>query len=380
MLPIPLIRAFTQQAWSRVKVELSTVMDSTITDGVYGRALLQLVLALPSDIDPVLDRYRVAAMLDHGDWDGIRGQSAESSEVRGMREVLMARLDQTALPTWDNEIQRRLFEIYEYQARRATGSLRHWVERIVGWYPEEMWRRNDIAIGRHLRYRQLHDTMIRAITESQGGRLEVAFGLASEGQQLGDESEQFRSVAHDLSGLVRLAMGDRPTFDLEVPRRICEPTGPSPIGSWEMLLYLMPLLPLRDDESLEWASSLAAYVAARIASPRWQLQSDSWRVASDLRSGKAGNRTALAGLVARSRRATPGLRALPLFLNGLSQRRYDTFSEAARLARESGNVWLQLSAMAWMSAIDPRPQVGRRLRQLLEVTGWRRLVLVPSEI
>jgi DNA-binding CsgD family transcriptional regulator len=36
--------------------------------------------------------------------------------------------------------------------------------------------------------------------------------------------------------------------------------------------------------------------------------------------------------------------------------------------------------MAWMCALDPRPRVAKRLRQLLEITGWRRLVLVPTEI
>jgi DNA-binding CsgD family transcriptional regulator len=33
-----------------------------------------------------------------------------------------------------------------------------------------------------------------------------------------------------------------------------------------------------------------------------------------------------------------------------------------------------------MSALDPRPRTAHRLRQLLEISGWRRLVLVPSEI
>jgi DNA-binding CsgD family transcriptional regulator len=69
-----------------------------------------------------------------------------------------------------------------------------------------------------------------------------------------------------------------------------------------------------------------------------------------------------------------------MFLQGLTQRRYESFEEAERLARRSGNVWLQISALAWMSALDPRPRVALRLRQLLEITGWRRPVLVTSEI
>ena len=383
-LPTSLVAAFVGGDWLLVRHELSTVMDGAITDGIYGRQLLQLVLALPAGVDPIFDRYRTAAMLDHGDWDGIRTSSAqmgmEPVEVRGVRDILTASVDQEGLPRWTDNDQRNLFEIYEYQSRRSMGGMRHWVQRISGVFPKTLWAREDVAIGRHLRYRQLHDVTLLAVAESQAGRLEVAHALASEAQRLGDRGEQLQAVAEDLSKLVALGIGDHAEFELRVPLRLCDPTGPSPIGTWEMLLYLMPLLPLREDDSLAWSARLAGYVAARIAAPRWQLQADSWRVAADLRSGAAGNKTELAGLVARSRRATPGLKALPVFLQGFTQRRYESFEEAERLARRSGNVWLQISALAWMSALDPRPRVALRLRQLLEITGWRRPVLVPSEI
>jgi DNA-binding CsgD family transcriptional regulator len=359
-------------------------MDGAITDGVYGRELLQLVLSVPPGTDPIFDRYRAAAMLDHGDWDGIRGmlgiQGEEPAEVRGVRDILSANVECTELPRWTEIHQRRLFEIYEYQARRELGAIRHWAQRILGVYPEALWQREDVAIGRHLRYRQLHDTIILAIGESQGGRLPIADALASEAQRLGDDGEPFRSVAHDLVHLARIGMGQERNVALQTLVRICEPTGPSPIGAWEMLFYLMPLLALLNDGSVSWAARLGAYIAARLASPRWQLQADTWHVAAELQGGAVGNKTELAGLVARSRRATPGLKALPTFLSGFAQRRYDSFEEAERLARRSGNVWLQISALAWMSALDPRPVPGRRLRTLLELTGWRRLVLVPTEI
>jgi DNA-binding CsgD family transcriptional regulator len=380
-LPTTLVSAFSEGDWDRVRAELSTVMDAAITDGVYGRALLQLVLGLPAGVDPVFDRYRAAAMLDHGDWDGIRPTlHVQTAEVRGIREILTANIDHTGLPAWTESHQRDLFEVYDYQAQRSMGPLRHWAQRISGVYPEALWRRPDVAIGRHLRYRQLHDAVILAVCESQAGRLDVAHALASEATRLGDHGEPLRVVAHDLIGLVRLGMGDHGESELLVPSRICEATGPSPIGTWEVLFYLMPLLPLRRDDSLAWCARLVGLIAARLASPRWQLQADAWRVASDLLSGTAGSKTELAGLVARSRRATPGLKALPTFLSGFAHRRYDSFEEAERLARRSGNVWLQISALAWMSALDPRPLAGRRLRKLLELTGWRRLVLVPTEI
>jgi DNA-binding CsgD family transcriptional regulator len=359
-------------------------MDGSITDGAYGRELLQLVLALPSGSDPVLDLYRAAAMVDHGDWDGLR--SATPAQVReplpgeGLREILTANVDHMSLPAGDELQLRGVFEIYEFQARRSMGAIRHWAQRIAGVYPESMWSRPDIALGRHLRYRQLHDTLLLAIGESQAGRLPVANALATEASRLGDEREPLRAVAEDLRGLVRLGMGERLAFDLEIPSRICEATGPSPMGAWEMLFYVTPLLALREDDSLRWSARLSSYIAARLAAPRWQLQADSWRVAADLQAGAAGNKTELAGLVARSRRASPGLKALPTYLSGYAERKYEAFEEAERLGRRSGNVWLQLSSMAWMSALDPQPLVAKRLRRLLELTGWRRLVLVPTEI
>jgi DNA-binding CsgD family transcriptional regulator len=382
-LPRPLVDAFKRGDWKQLHVELSTVMDTAITDGAYGRALLQLALALPAGVDPVFERYRVSAMLDHGDWDGLRTalpQDSEQREVRGMRLVLTARLDQVDLPEWVELHERRRLEVYEYQARRAMSLFRHWSQRIAGVYPTAFWAREDVAIGRHLRYRQLHDAVMLAIGESQAGRLEVAHGFASDADRLGDEGEPMRVVAHDLAGLVRLAMGDHLVFDLQVPARICEPTGPSPIGSWEMLFFVTPFLALRDDDSLSWCARLSREIAARIASPRWQLQADTWHAASELRAGVASNRTELASLVARARRATPGLKALPTYLQGFAQHRYASFEEAEQLARRSGNVWLQISALTWISALDPRARPAHRLRQLLEITGWRRPVLVPSEI
>lgn len=383
-LPHQLVAAFGARDWPVVRDELRRVMDGAITDGVYGRELLQLVLNLPEGVDRVFDRYRAAAMLDHGDWDGIRGRdpgrSSEPTEVRGVRDILTASLDYEGLPDWRETHQLRLFEIYEYQARRAMGRIRRWAHGIAGVYPEALWQRQDVAIGRHLRYRQLHDTTILAVAESQAGRLTVARALATEAQRLGDEGEPLRAVAHDLEVLVSRALGEPANDDLLVPSRVSKRTGPSPIGTWETLFYVIPFLALRKDGSLLWAARLSGLIAARLASPRWQLQSDSWRVAAELESGTLSTKTELAGLVARARRATPGLRALPTYLQGFAERHYDSFEDSERLARRSGNVWLQVAALTWMTAIDPQARPGHRLRLLLDLTGWRRPILVPSEI
>ena len=383
-LPPAIVAAYEARDWPSLRKALSTVMDGAITDGPLGRELLQLMLSLPAGVDTVFDRYRVAAMLDHGDWDGVRAslpsQSIEPLEIRGKQDIHTAPVERSEIPASEIAHHRFVFQLWEYYCRMAAGPLRRWVQRMFGHYPKPLWDRQDVPLGRHLRYRQLMDALLMADAEAFAGRLPLAHALATEAMTLGDEGEPMRSIAHDLSELSRLGLGDRNEFELQIPKRICEPTGPSPLGSGEMLMYILPMLPLKEDDGLRWAADLLRDIAARLAFPRWQLQADYWRVASELRAGMPGKKTELVALLARARRATPGLKAVPLYLQGYAERRYDSFRDAERLARHSGNVWLQISAMTWMTAIDPRPRIGMRLTQLLEATGWRRLVLVPAEI
>jgi DNA-binding CsgD family transcriptional regulator len=383
-LPRELVSAFHGGDWPQVRVRLQTVMDGMITDGPYGRELFQLVLQLPIGFDPVFERYRASAMVDHGEWDALRNSLAAQPlapmEVLGIRDIITAPVDRSGLPAITESHQRILFEPYDFAARRAMGPFRHWAQRIANYYPDLLWKRDDIPIGRHLRYRRLHDTLVLAIGEAHAGRLEVAHALARESQRLGDEGEPLRIVARDLAELVRLGMGEKHEFELALPAHVCRPTGPSPQGVWEMLHYIMPFLALRDDGSLAWAARLAERIAVRLAAPRAELQAISWIVASELRDGRRGRDTELAGLVAKARRAPPGLKGLPVFLSGYADRSYDAFREAEHLARRAGNVWLQVSAMVWMLAIEPQASTARRLHQLLDITAWRRPILTPPEI
>jgi len=260
------------------------------------------------------------------------------------------------------------------------GPYRHWAQRISNYYPDLLWKRDDIPIGRHLRFRRLHDTISLAIGEAHAGRLEVAHALAREAQRLGDEGEPMRIVARDLAELVRLGMGEKHEFELALPAHVCRPTGPSPQCVWEFLLFVMPFLALREDETLGWAARLAERIAVRLAAPRAELQAISWIVASELRAGRRSRDTELAGLLAKARRATPGLRGLPVFLSGYAERNYEAFREAEHLARRAGNVWLQISAVVWMLAIEPQASTARRLHQLLDITAWRQPVLAPPEV
>jgi DNA-binding NarL/FixJ family response regulator len=156
--------------------------------------------------------------------------------------------------------------------------------------------------------------------------------------------------------------------------------GPSPLGSWQLLYKNFPFFALPSDEVLAWAARVAERIGARMASPRMEFQAESWRVASELRAGKKGRETELAGVLSKARHATPGLKALPTFLAGYAAQRYDDFESAEELARRAGNVWLQVSAMVWMTALDPNARVAKRLRRLLDITGWRRPILVPPDI
>jgi DNA-binding CsgD family transcriptional regulator len=383
-LPPELVSAVRGGDWPQVRVRLQTVMDGAITDGPYGRELLQLVLELPLGFDPVFERYRARAMLDHGDWDALRNslaaQPLEPAEILGIRDIVTAPVDRSSLPTATELHHRMLFETYEFQARRAMGPFRHWAQRISNFYPDLLWKRDDIPIGRHLRYRRLHDTLQLAIGEAHAGRLEAAHALARESQRLGDEGEPLRVVARDLAELVRLGMGEKHEFELAFPAHLCRPTGPSPQGVWEMLLYLMPFFALRGDDSLGWAARVAERIAVRLAAPRAELQGISWIVASELRSGQRSRDTELAGLLAKARRATPGLRGLPVFLSGYADRSYDAFREAEHLARRAGNVWLQISALVWMLAIEPQVSTARRLHRLLDITAWRQPILTPPDV
>src|SRR5258706_4808958 len=181
-LPRELVTAFHGGDWRQVRVRLQTVMDGAITDGPYGRELLKLVLKLPLGFDPVLERYRASAMLDHGEWDALRNslaaQPLEPAEIVGIRDIITAPVDRSSLPIATEPHHRMLFEVYEFQARRAMGPYRHWAQRISNYYPDVLWKRDDIPIGTHLRYARLHDTLQLAIREAQAGRLGVGHALS----------------------------------------------------------------------------------------------------------------------------------------------------------------------------------------------------------
>jgi DNA-binding NarL/FixJ family response regulator len=383
-LPPSLLGAAERSDWKSVRDELQTVMNGLKTDGVYGRALLQFVMSLPLQSDPVLARYRAAICIDHGDWDGLLRHLAsrpiEAAELIGVRDIILGSTDQREPPRADAEHHRFLFEIYEFIFQRAVRRYKRWAHRILAFYPDVVWTRRDIPIGRHLRARRLQDGVWLAVAESHGGVLAIAEACADEARRLGDEGEPGRDVAHDLRVLIAYARGGRLDQDLRLRARITSAVGLSPLGSWETLFHLVPFYTYLLDDSLRWTAQLGQEIASRLGSPRAQLQSRSWHVAAGMQEGQSADEAGLPGLLAEARGAAPGLRVVPLLLRGIASHKPEDLRVAEVVARQVGNVWAQVSALTWLVALDPQPTTARWLHRLLETTGWRRPILVPAAV
>ena len=140
-LPKALVEAMERRDWATVRDQPGTVMDGMTTDGAYGRALLQLALELRIGVDPIFDSDRGAASIDHGDWDGLRrclaGGPVESVQLFGMRDVLLAPLNQVA-PKDPASAYVMLFEPYEYQLSQMAGNFRRWARAMLSFQAVEL--------------------------------------------------------------------------------------------------------------------------------------------------------------------------------------------------------------------------------------------------
>jgi DNA-binding CsgD family transcriptional regulator len=384
-LPHDLVSSYEHQDWETVRDHLRILMDGVTTDGPYGRQLIQLVRGLPLGVNPLFDRYRAVTAIDYGDWDDLDRclavQPPEQIELEGIRAIWLAPLSQTDVPPSHAPHQAALFEIHEVQLQRDWGRYRRWARAMLRQqFTDEILRRDDIPTTRHLLYRRVQDVWTLSVAEANGGRLSAAAALARESQRLGGEGEQLRVVAHDLELLCERAMGRGPSTGLLWPAQIASPIGPSPLGTWEMLNHLLAFMTLADLEVFSWCVRVVEKIASRMASPRAQLQAEAWRVADDLLTHRDQSQTELDGLLLQARSAVPGLRVLPQLLDGYARPRHSAFAEALELARRAGNLWAQITALIWMTALNPTLWASRSLHRLLEVTGWRRPLFAPPQI
>jgi DNA-binding CsgD family transcriptional regulator len=383
-LPKPLVEAMERGDWATVRAQLGTVMDGITTDGVYGRALLQLALDLPVGIDSVFDSYRAAASIDHGDWDGLRrcmaGSPIEPIQLFGMRDVLLAPLNQIA-PQDPTSPYAMLFAPYEYQLSQMLGGYRRWARAMLSFQAiERVWARPDVPAGRHIRQRRLQDAVSMAFAEVEAGRLPTAMAFALEAPHLGDANEPLRLCALDLEELIAVALGDERAPDLRLLSDLAKPTGLSPLGALQVLLHFMPLLSLVKGDTFLKAAKIAERIAAGLGSARAQLASHAWRVTAEYLKTPGERHPELPGLRAQADRAGVGLRVLPQLLAGIASRKPSDLAAAESLARRVGNRWAQVTALTWMAAHNPNAGVARWLALLLETTGWRRPILVPPEV
>ena len=384
VLPRALVNALEQRDWATVRAQLGSVMDGIMTDGVYGRALLQVALDLPVGIDPIFDSYRAAASIDHGDWDGLRsclaGSPIEPIQLLGMRDVLLAPLNQVA-PKDPGSPYAMLFAPYEYQLSQMVGGYRRWARAMLSFQAiERIWARPDVPAGRHIRQRRLQDAVSMAFAEVEAGRLPTAMAFALQAPHLGDENEPLRLCAVDLEDLIGLALGDEREAEIRVLADLAKPTGLSPLGGWQVLLHFMPLLSLLHGDTFLRSAEIAERIAAGLGSARAQLASHAWRVTAEYVKSPTERHPELPGLRAQADRAGVGLRVLPQLLAGIASRKPADLAAAEALARRAGNRWAQVTALTWMAAHNPNVRIARWLALLLETTGWRRPVLVPAEV
>jgi DNA-binding CsgD family transcriptional regulator len=384
-LPPPLVDSFHQKDWPTVREELRKVMDGVVTDGVYGRELLNLVLQLPIGVDPLFDRYRGMVSCDFGDWDGLQrclaeGHPTDPLEIQGLRDIILAPVSETSLPPATERHHVLLFEVYHAQFGQLYRAYLRWARKIRDFRPAPVWARGDMPMTRHVRYRQMHDLMAMAIGESHAGRLSVALSYAIEAQHVGSEEEPFRAIAVDLEPLIAASMGDSAPEHLMTWDAIRRPTGLSPLAAYQAAIYLLPFVAAARMPSLTWAAELTDHIAAGLASPRAHLVATSWRVAAQLIQNVEGRPRELPGVLEQARMAGPGLRVLPQLLKAIVDQQPGEFLKAERLARHAGSVWAQVSALVWATALSPQRHTAHRLHQLLNVTGWRRPALVPPEI
>jgi DNA-binding CsgD family transcriptional regulator len=331
----------------------------------------------------LFDRYRAMASIDFGDWDSVErcleDDTIDRVEIRGLRDVILAPVSEDGIPHWDAPHQRIYFEVMNCQLGNFVGGYKRWAREIQTFRPTHLWSRGDMPMGRHVRYRQLHDAFATAIAEALGGRLPVAIALASEARHLGDPGEPLRVVAADLEHLAGGAMGDAVPEAIGIWQLIPRPTGSSPLGTWQWANYLLPLVAAVRHPWLEWGVELFEHTAIGLGSPRAHLQAETWKVALKIVPGGPAPRE-LRALLVEAQRAGAGLRVLPLLLKGIVTQQVGDLAAAERAARRVQNVWAQVSALIHLAAVSPTLRVARDLDRLLSITGWRRPVLAPSDV
>jgi DNA-binding CsgD family transcriptional regulator len=382
-LPPELLAAIAAADWPRVR-ELTPLASR----GLYGRQTSQLRARYPLGVDPVLTQHRGWSAFFVGDWDDLErclaANPLDPFELAGLRDTLLAPLDREPAIAADTEARQIFFGAWGYSQSGMVGRYRRLVRRMLGWRSDALAVEHGASASHHARHQRLQERFLLALQESLGGRLDVAAEIAHEARDLGEDGAVLRVLAAELEAAVGAARGGSVDWALSFLDHLRSPRGQAPVDAADYLLTFMPFFALRRDDSFDRITQLTHNVAVRIGAPRMLLRAETWRLASELRRtdpNDAGERLAArtAAVLIKSRRASAGLRALPLLLDAIATQRFARFAEAERTARLAGALWIQVSALTWMAALNPDAATTRWLHRVLAVSGWRRPSLVPAE-
>jgi DNA-binding NarL/FixJ family response regulator len=376
-LPAALVLAHADGDWNAVRDQ---ILSGVAPRALFGRQAMQLRRTIPIGIDPVLDQHRGLAAVAYGEWDVLervlRSRPVDADELTSHRDALLAPI---AVRDEAHGAAHGLVggREYEYICALNAGRHRRLIRAMLSWRPA-LAERPDVPAQAFLRFRRLQETALAALAEAVAGTLDAAIALALEAEGLGSE-EGLHVLAADVEHLARHARGgvsDEPVAFLDHLRSA---RGHPPFSAASFLLDVFPLMAARHDADLARATALLENIAQRLSSPRLQFAAHCWRVFAAHLTGERSIAREVPALVAEGRWARPGLAGFAAFIDGLVSGRAERIADAERLARRSGQVWMQVSAVVQLMAARPDERTARRAARLLRISGWRRIAgLTPD--
>ncbi len=316
--------------------------------------------------------------LQYGEWHGAdQGEDGPRYQPRQMyRRLMLANMwDKDDLPV-DTYVQflhmNYMLACDVRRAHRNTmsvfGGARAWV---VG----------NRTTQRVATYARLEIAVTCAWVELLAGRLALAESLSRQASTLGLAEDHQRDQATDMLAFVQVARGvEAPRRPMALPAMLAGPRGPNPALTGLWLLDACFLSVLLEPQAVESRALNAQTIAARLGSPRMIGQSEAWLAAAHLLSdNRAALTQELPAILQMTRGATPGLRALPLFVSGVASGRPEQLRDCVRLARQTGQGWLEVAGLAWLVNGGERSAV-KDFHRLIRATGWRVPMLVSRAV
>ena len=355
---------------------------AAVPRSIFGRAGLWPRLSLPLGYSPLLDQHRGLAAIAFGSWEDLRrvreAAPLDAEELVAMEEILLLPVGRRVRKSWSPHLT-PVLQAWEFSLEQRHGPYRRAMRKIGNWDTADVFaRRPDVSRTHFAEHRQIQEVILLAKEEALAGRLSIAEGLAAEAQHLGDPRSHLNLYAQDLEHLAAFAQGESGHHRFRYFDHFRSPVGQPP-QDLPLLLQLLPLLSLRRDIALPEIAGFVERVADRFGSPRLRFHAQSWQIAASSRGATRTVAQRISGHYELAQNAAPGLRALPAFLEGVARSDASVLRDAERSARLSGQIWLQLAALAGLLGLAADQHQARRFVRLLELTGWRRLPLIAQD-